>query len=308
MPGLKKDSTEYRLIEVTKKVLVEEYNSQLKTKRFHWKDDNVFNRIKSAYRKQHGPISSGDMKIIDGRLNNEKWRGDRAGSARAKSNIGIVEERIGGARLGDVNLIGRRTAAFRATQNTEEGRGVQMSIDLPQEKLGLIIDCLLSIQAHETPKELPPDLKMLFLKDSDEGVRRAVISKQFDMVQKWLKDATGNNMDMPAKQVLQSMRITFKQIERLVKNRKYSRRCKDPELARQQEIDLRMFTILSARELMHGEEALLGQGYVVLLPVIVTLSTGEKLRFQAVATMVSGKSSFLRDFDISSSLTWFIVS
>ena len=182
MPPLKKDSLKYRLYEVTEKILMEEYNSQLQTKHFRW-NDGIITRIKSAYREQHGPISSGDMKIINEMMNNAKWRKGRAKSARTKSSIGIVQEQIGGAQKGEITSTERRTAAFRATQNAEDGLGVQMSIDLSLEKLGLVIDCLLSIQAHETPKELPPDLKMLFLKDSDEGVRRAVISKQFDMVQ-----------------------------------------------------------------------------------------------------------------------------
>ena len=286
--GLKNDSPEKRIVQVAEKILTEECD--LRVKKFHW-NDGLITRIKSAYRDQYGPIASNVMKIINERMNNPGWRHSRLQAVRASSNIGIVEERIGGVRVGDVGSRRMRTAAFRAAQNAEEGRGVQMSIGLPPEDLGLIIECLLEIQAHKTPKELPPHLRHLFLKDADDSVLRDVISKQFDMAQKWLKDATGNNMNMPARQVLQSMRTTFKQIERLVTKRKF-RNHKDPDLARQQEIDLRKYTVLTCRELMLGEEALLGQGYVLLLPVIVSLSNGKELRFPAVATMVSGEFVF----------------
>ena len=285
MPRLKNDSTEYKLNEVTGKILVEEYNSQLKTKYFNW-NDGVITRIKSAYRDQYGPISSRDMKIINERMKNIQWRIYRVASARAKSKIGIVKEMAGSARAGDVGSTGMRTAAYKATQNAEDGLGVQVSVDLPLDEFGLIVDCLLDIQAHETPKELPPHLSHLFLKDADDNVLRDVISKQFEMVQEWLLVETGNNMGMTAKQIFQSKHKIDKLIQKVVKKRNFQK-CEDPQLARQQETDLRTYTVLSIRELLIGEEALLGQGHVLLLPVKASLSNGKELRFPAVATMVS---------------------
>ena len=268
------ESVKMRIIQVAEKVLVEEYKSQLQTTKFFWNDD-VITRIESAYRKQHGPISSNEMTIINEKMNDSRWRRARASSARTKSSIGIVREQTGSARVGEVSFMGRKTASYAAAQNAEKGRGVQISVDLSLDDFGLIIDCLKDIQSHKTPKELPPRLSHLFLKDADDSVLRAVISKQFEMAQEWLKRETGNNMGMTAAQVLQSNHKIDKLIQKLVKKRKFQKqKCKDPKLARQQEINLRTFTVLSVREIMEGEMALLGQGYVVMLPVIVTLSTG----------------------------------
>ena len=118
-----------------------------------------------------------------------------------------------------------------------------------------------------------------------------LLSKQFEMVQEILLVETGNNMGMTAKQVLQSKHKIDKLIQKVVKKRNFQK-CEDPQLARQQEINLRTYTVLSVKELLIGEEALLGQGYVVLLPVIVTLSNGKELRCPVVATMVSGEFVF----------------
>ena len=299
----KKDSTQSKFNRVVEKVLLGEYNQKL-TGRFRW-DQDILSRFKSAYREEHGRISSDidtkiitdtDMEIINAMMNKEHWRSERLKSARAKSSIGIVQEQVGSAKLGAINNYGTRTATFTANQNAQKGHGVQMSIDLPLDDLGLMTSFLLKVQNNENPGPdvLPPHLRKFCLKGSAVDVRRAAISKQFEAVQTWLLDASGNNMNMTAKQVLQPKHVTDQQIEGLVKKANF-KGCKDPDLARQQEINLRKFVVGSVKEIMLGEVDLLGEGTVVLLPIVVNLPDGKVLTFPAVATMVSGELSFLSE-------------
>ena len=94
-------------------------------------------------------------------------------------------------------------------------------------------------------------------------------------------------MHMSAADVLQPKNITDGKIEDLMKKIDYGKDCANPESAREEGANLRKFSVATIRELMLGEECLLRSGKVVLLPMIVTLSTGKVLKFSAVATMVS---------------------
>lgn len=279
-----KDSLDYRLNKVTVGLLMKNHGNDLLKKsggRYSPFDftAELNNEIVSSYQEEHGPISSNDMKTIQARLEASKWRASRLQNARI--HLG-----------GNIPSVNGDFAVSNGRKNAEDRKGILMVSHLSVEDTGLLIEYLEAIQQRKEPKELPPHLQQYVMKGMSLDKILEVVGDEYDAIQALAEDGVGMDAKISAAKLqklsvdeLKGMVDEVMKKQSVPKGKKVGRRRRVKQ-TKQEAGNLRMYGLLSSKELMVGLAKSLQRGEAIMWPVTITLDDGTEISFLTVATMV----------------------
>ena len=284
MPVHKSGSFEDRLCGIAVGLLQKDYGDDLLQRsqsgknyaKFDW-TAKFSEKIVSSYVKEHGRIP--DMGLIHARLVNNVWRQARLRAARI--NLG-----------GSIPSANGNYAASNGRENAKNGKGILMVSNLGDKDTGLLIEYLEAIQQRETPKELPPRLQQYVMKDESLEKILEVIGDEFNAIQALAEDGVGMNIGISAEK-LQKLSVDQLQVmvnevvkKQSVRKGKKGRGKRVVKRTKEEAGNLRLYTLLSSKELMVGLAKSVQRGEAIMWPVTITLDDGTKVSFLTVATMV----------------------
>jgi hypothetical protein len=287
-----KDSVEYRLNKITHGLLHEKHGKVLLDKSpsgryayFEWTAE-LKKDIVTLYRKEHGRISSNDMKTIQASLEAQPWRKARMRNARVS---------IGGS----IPSVNNRYAASNGSKNAEDRKGILMVTDLSVNDTGLLIEYLEAIQQRrKEPKELPPHLQQYVMKDMSLEDILEVVGNEYDGIQALAEDGVGMDAGISAGK-LQKLSVSDLQgmVDKVMAGQSFNKRRKSGKKrvkqTKKEAGNLRLYSLLSSKELMVGVAKMLKRGEAIMWPVTITLDDGTEISFLTVATMVRPNDTFL---------------
>jgi hypothetical protein len=315
MGRLSKDSVEYRLIEITDGLLQENYGEALLEKSsgeryayFEWTAE-FKEEIVSSYQKEHGPISINDMRIIRASLEATKWRTKRL--LKARINLG-----------GNIPSMNQNYAVSKSSKNAEDRKGILMVTGLSAEDTGLLIEYLEAIQQRRKEhKELPPHLQRYVMKGKSLKKILEVVGDEYDAIQELAKDGVGVDSGISAEKLqmlsVDELKGRVNEVMKKQSVKKGKKKGKKKRLVKQttkeEASNLRLYGLLSSKELMVGVAKTLQRGEAIMWPVTITSKDGNVVSFLTVATMVRQDNDtflylFLAEFLLSSSKIGFLYS
>jgi hypothetical protein len=282
-----KDSVEYRLNEITHGLLRKKYGKALLERSdsgktyayFEWTEE-FKEEIVSSYRKEHGRISRNDMKTIQASLEAKNWRTKRLNNARIK---------VGGS----IPSANGRYAVSNGRKNAEDRKGILMVTDLSAKDTGLLIEHLEAIQQRKRPKKLPRHLRKYFMKGKRLDKILEVVGDEYDAIQELAKDGVGVDSGISAEKL---QRLSVDKLKGMVNEvmksqsvKKGKKKGKEKRMVKQTKVEagnLRLYGLLSSKELMVGVAKMLQRGEAIMWPVTITSEDGNVVSFLTVATMV----------------------
>ncbi|KAL7452888.1 hypothetical protein ACHAWC_004598 [Mediolabrus comicus] len=292
MPVHPKDSVEYRLNEITHGLLQENYGTVLLDKTdsgkylyFQWTAE-FSKEVVSLYQKEHGPISDYDMRTIQASLEARGWRTARLRNARLS---------IGGS----IPSVNKNYKASKGRENAKNGKGILMVSDLSVEDTGLVIEYLEAIQQRKKePKELPPHLQQYVMKNKSLKDILEVVGNEYDAIQALAEDGVGMDAGISGGK-LQKLSVdellgrvnevmkkqSVPEREKKKNGKKNGRRKRVVKETKEEAANLRLFGLLSSKELMVGVAKSLQRGEAIMWPVTITLDDGTQISFLTFATM-----------------------